>query len=451
MNIVVLAAGEGKRMHSDVPKVLHHLGGRPLLSWVIDTAKQLKGNGKPIVVVGHGADEVKEAFKDSEVCFAHQKEQKGTAHAVAQALPHIEEDGPVVVLYGDVPLIDPATLQSLIKEAGENVGVLTVELDNPTGYGRILRKDGEVIGIVEERDATDEQRKIQEINTGIMVLPSSKLKDWLSEVKCNNSQHEYYLTDLIAMAVRDGVPVKTIKVKDRWEAEGVNDRIQQHTLERALQNKLAETLLKEGVRLADKNRIDIRGELKCGKDVFIDVGCVFEGKVALGDNVSIGPYCVVKDSSIGNGTRGDACCHIVEAKVADNAIIGPYARLRPGADLSDEVHIGNFVEVKKSTIAKGSKVNHLTYIGDCTMGSGVNIGAGTITCNYDGANKQRTVIEDNSFIGSGTQLVAPVTVGKGATVGAGTTVTKNVPDDSLMIRRAKDVVISGWKRPTKKK
>ncbi|MCD8340462.1 MAG: bifunctional UDP-N-acetylglucosamine diphosphorylase/glucosamine-1-phosphate N-acetyltransferase GlmU [Burkholderiales bacterium] len=451
MNVVVLAAGEGKRMHSNVPKVLQHLGGRPLLRWVLDATNQLEKSGKTVVVVGHGAEQVKEAFKDEDVCYAHQKEQKGTAHAVIQALEHLKPDESVLVLYGDVPLVNPETLKSLIEEAGEDVGVLTVDLENPEGYGRILREDGKVVGIVEDKDASDDQKKIKEINTGIMVLPSAKLKDWLSEVECNNSQHEYYLTDLISMAVRDNVPVKSVKASDRWEAEGVNDRIQQNALERALQVKLAEDLLRQGVRLADKNRIDIRGKLECGKDVFIDVGCVFEGNVTLGNNVSVGPYSILKDSSIGNGTRIDAFCHIVEAKVGQDAIIGPYARLRPQAELSDNVHIGNFVEVKKSTIGKASKVNHLTYIGDCTMGSGVNIGAGTITCNYDGANKHQTVIGDDCFIGSGTQLVAPVTVGKGATVGAGTTVTKKVPDGTLMIRRAKDLVIPAWKRPVKQK
>ncbi len=451
MNIVVLAAGKGKRMFSSLPKVLQLLAGKPLLAWVLDTVEKIPNKNKTVVVIGHGAEQVKAVFADRNVIFAVQEEQKGTAHALAQSLPFIDVNQSTLVLYGDVPLVSAATLNNLIKLPGENLGLLTVELEDPTGYGRIIREKGRVVGIVEEKDATNEQRKIKEINTGIMLLPGKKLKTWLSEVKCNNNQNEYYLTDLIGFAVRDGVSVEPVSTTDHWEVEGINDRLQLNAMERVVQIKQAEDLLRAGVRLADKNRIDIRGELTCGKDVFIDVGCVFEGKVTLADNVQVGPYCVIKDAAIGRGTRLEAFCHIDQAEISENAVIGPYARLRPGATLRNNVHVGNFVEIKKSEIGDGSKVNHLSYIGDCTMGSGVNIGAGTITCNYDGANKFRTVIEDNCFIGSDTQFVAPVTIHEGATVGAGATVTKDVPPNTLMVRRAETKIIKGWQRPIRKK
>ncbi len=451
MNVVILAAGKGKRMYSASPKVLQLLAGKPLLKWVLDTVEKLDQKDRVVVVVGHQAEAVMRAFPDAEATFVIQSEQKGTAHAVAQSLSRIDAGKPVLVLYGDVPLVSVETLEALVDTAGDGVGLLTQELENPAGYGRIVRENGRVVGIVEEKDASGEQRKIKEINTGIMVLPGDKIEGWLSRVKCDNSQHEYYLTDLIAMAVEEDVPVRSLVASDRWEVEGVNDRVQLQAMERALQRKLANGLLRKGVRLADAERIDVRGELVCGKDVFIDVGCVFEGRVVLGDNVQIGPYCVVKNSEIGDNTKVDAFTHIDQSRVACGAIIGPYARLRPGAVLANEVHVGNFVEIKKSVIGEGSKVNHLSYIGDCTMGSGVNIGAGTITCNYDGANKFRTVIEDDCFIGSDTQLVAPVTVEKGATVAAGTTVTKDVPAQSLAIRRPKKQdAIPGWIRPKKR-
>lgn len=451
MNVVILAAGKGKRMNSFLPKVLQRLGNKPMLEWVLDSAETLLQGQSPVVVIGHGAEQVREYFADRPVKFALQAEQKGTAHAVAQAIPILENNESVLVLYGDVPLISPATLEEFSKQAGDEVGLLTVELDNPTGYGRILRDEtGEVIGIVEEKDASDEQRKIKEVNTGIMIIPGDKIKGWLSQVGCTNKQSEYYLTDLIGFAAKEGVKIHTLKTKDHWEVEGVNDKTQLQRLERALQRKQAAKLMAQGVGLADAERIDIRGSLTCGKDVFIDVGCVFEGDVVLEDNVRIGPYSVIRSTKICAGTVVDAFSHFDKAVVGESAKIGPFARLRPGAELSEEVHVGNFVEIKKSVIGKGSKVNHLSYIGDCDMGSNVNIGAGTITCNYDGVNKFRTVIEDDCFIGSDTQLVAPVTVHKHSTVGAGATVTRDVPEDCLFVRRAKPVTIPGWPRPTKK-
>ena len=435
MNIVILAAGLGKRMYSHLPKVLQPVGGKAMLKHVVEAARRLPDAGKIIVVVGHGSEEVKEAMADQPVTFVLQKEQKGTGHAVQQALEAINPDEPTLILYGDVPLISTETLSALEKTAGDGFALLTIDLDNPKGYGRILREDGKVIGIVEEKDASEQQRAIKEVNTGFMVLPSKEMERWLGNLKNDNKQQEYYLTDLVAMAAAEGREIKTFKAQDAWEVEGANNKVQLEGLERAFQLRQAKELLEKGVRLADKNRIDIRGSLTCGKDVFIDVG----------------PYCVIKNTKIGDGTVIDAYSHFDQAVVGDTVKIGPFARLRPGTALSDEVHIGNFVEIKKSEIGKGSKVNHLTYIGDTTMGSGVNIGAGTITCNYDGTNKFRTVIEDDCFIGSDTQLVAPVKVGKGATVGAGTTVTKDVNDNTLVISRVKQTEIKGWKRPVKKK
>lgn len=451
MNIVILAAGLGKRMFSHLPKVLQPVGGKPMLEHVVEAARKLPDAGKIIVVVGHGSEEVKAAMADQPVSFVLQKEQKGTGHAVQQALEAINPEEPTLILYGDVPLISTETLSALEETADGGISLLTIELDNPKGYGRILRKEGKVVGIVEEKDASEEQRAIREVNTGFMVLPSKEMKRWLGSLKNDNKQQEYYLTDLVAMAAAEGREIKTFKAQDAWEVEGANSKVQLEVLERAFQLRQARELLEKGVRLADKNRIDIRGTLTCGKDVFIDVGCVFEGDVVLGDNVVVGPYCVIKNTTVGSGTVIDAYSHFDQASVGEIVKIGPFARLRPGTTLSDEVHIGNFVEIKKSEIGKGSKVNHLTYIGDTTMGSGVNIGAGTITCNYDGANKFRTVIEDDCFIGSDTQLVAPVKVGKGATVGAGTTVTKDVNENALVISRVRQTEIKGWKRPVKKK
>lgn len=452
MNIVILAAGMGKRMRSRLPKVLQPLADKPMLEHVIEKARLLGSNNRLIVVIGHGAEAVKAYFeKDKDITFALQAEQLGTGHALLQALPYCDQNEPTLVLLGDVPLIRPETLNNLIQAAGSGVGLLTVRLDNPKGYGRIVRQKGAVCAIVEEKDATDEQRAINEVNTGIMVLPTRYLERWLNELGNENAQGEYYLTDVIARAVSEGVSVNSALAQTASEVEGVNNKVQLAALERAYQKENALRLMNDGVTLIDPDRIDIRGELICGKDVTIDVGCIFSGKVVLGDGVRVGAYCVLKDVEIGEGTEILPFCHFDGAQVGKEARLGPYSRLRPGTTLADQTHIGNFVEIKKSVVGLGSKVNHLSYIGDTDMGARVNIGAGTITCNYDGVNKFRTTILDDAFIGSDTQLVAPVTVGKGATLGAGTTLTKNAPDGELTIARARQMTIKGWKRPTKNK
>ena len=451
MNIVILAAGMGKRMRSRLPKVLQPLADKPMLEHVIEKARLLGSDNRLIVVVGHGAEAVKSYFAQaSDLIFALQAEQLGTGHALLQALPYCDLEKPTLVLLGDVPLIRPQTLQDLVNAAGDHVGLLTVCLDNPKGYGRIVRRDGEVCAIVEEKDATPQERLINEVNTGIMVLPTRYLERWLNELGNQNAQGEYYLTDVIARAVSEGVPVKTARSTSATEVEGVNNKVQLAALERAFQKENALRLMNDGVTVIDPARIDIRGELVCGKDVTIDVGCVFSGRVVLGDGVKIGAYCVLKDVEIGAGTQVLPFCHFDGAQVGQDARLGPYSRLRPGTSLADQTHIGNFVEIKKSVVGLGSKVNHLSYIGDTDMGARVNIGAGTITCNYDGVNKFRTTIMDDAFIGSDTQLVAPVTVGKGATLGAGTTLTKDAPDGELTLARARQTTIKGWKRPTKK-
>lgn len=452
MNIVILAAGMGKRMRSRLPKVLQPLADKPMLEHVIEKARLLGSNNRLIVVIGHGAEAVKTYFgKDEDITFALQAEQLGTGHALLQALPYCDQNEPTLVLLGDVPLIRPETLKDLIQAAGSGVGLLTVRLDNPKGYGRIVRQKGTVCAIVEEKDATDEQRAINEVNTGIMVLPTRYLERWLNELGNENAQGEYYLTDVIARAVSEGVAVNSATAQTATEVEGVNNKVQLAALERAYQKENALRLMNDGVTLIDPDRIDVRGELICGKDVTIDVGCIFSGKVVLGDGVRVGAYCVLKDVEIGEGTEILPFCHFDGAQVGKEARLGPYSRLRPGTTLADQTHIGNFVEIKKSVVGLGSKVNHLSYIGDTDMGARVNIGAGTITCNYDGVNKFRTTILDDAFIGSDTQLVAPVTVGKGATLGAGTTLTKNAPDGELTIARARQMTIKGWKRPTKNK
>lgn len=452
MNIVILAAGMGKRMRSRLPKVLQPLADKPMLEHVIEKARLLGSNNRLIVVIGHGAEAVKTYFgKDEDITFALQAEQLGTGHALLQALPYCDQNEPTLVLLGDVPLIRPETLKDLIQAAGSGVGLLTVRLDNPKGYGRIVRQKGTVCAIVEEKDATDEQRAINEVNTGIMVLPTRYLERWLNELGNENAQGEYYLTDVIARAVSEGVAVNSATAQTATEVEGVNNKVQLAALERAYQKENALRLMNDGVTLIDPDRIDVRGELICGKDVTIDVGCIFSGKVVLGDGVRVGAYCVLKDVEIGEGTEILPFCHFDGALVGKEARLGPYSRLRPGTTLADQTHIGNFVEIKKSVVGLGSKVNHLSYIGDTDMGARVNIGAGTITCNYDGVNKFRTTILDDAFIGSDTQLVAPVTVGKGATLGAGTTLTKNAPDGELTIARARQMTIKGWKRPTKNK
>lgn len=451
MNIVILAAGKGTRMKSAMPKVLHPVGGQSMIERVVNTASQLDAP-HVVVVVGHGAQQVQSHLqKHQQVHFALQAEQLGTGHAVQCAIPALADHPVTLVLYGDVPLIQLESLQPLVTvaQAGQ-FGLLTLNMDNPHGYGRILRDhEGAVTGIVEQKDATPAQLAITEVNTGILACPTDKLKQWVNKLQNNNAQGEYYLTDLVAMAHTEGLLVRASQPAQHWEVSGVNSRAQQAELERIWQSHLADQLMAQGVHLFDPARIDIRGTLSCGADVSIDVGCVFQGKVTLGDGVSLGPYCVLSNVTIAAGTRVEAYSHLADAIVGERAVIGPYARLRPGARLGNEVHIGNFVEVKNASIADQSKANHLAYIGDAQIGERVNVGAGTITCNYDGANKHLTVIEDDVFIGSDTQLVAPVTVKRGATLGAGTTLTKDAPEDSLTVSRARQVSIAGWKRPVK--
>lgn len=451
MNIVILAAGQGKRMHSNLPKVLHPVAGKPLAAHVLDTARSLEPS-RLCLVVGHGGEVVRAALAAPDLACAVQEPQLGTGHAVQQALPSLSDSATTLVLYGDVPLIQATTLRRLLQAAGSGVGILTVDLVDPKGYGRIVRDAaGEVSCIVEEKDADAAQRAIREVNTGIMALPTARLGGWLSRLSNNNAQGEYYLTDLVGLAVADGVPVRTAQPEGEWEVAGVNSKVQLAELERTYQRHLAHALLEQGVRLADPARLDVRGQLTCGRDVAIDVGCVFEGNVMLEEAVDIGPYCVLKNVTIKAGARIAAFSHLDGALVGPDAIVGPFARLRPGTELGPESHVGNFVELKNSILGAGSKANHLAYVGDATVGQRVNIGAGTITCNYDGANKFRTIIEDDAFIGSDTQLVAPVTVGRGATLGAGTTLTKDAPPEALTVSRAKQITIAGWKRPVKQK
>jgi bifunctional UDP-N-acetylglucosamine pyrophosphorylase/glucosamine-1-phosphate N-acetyltransferase len=451
MNIVVLAAGQGKRMHSSLPKVLHPLAGKALASHVLDTARSLQPT-RLIVVHGHGGEVVQSALAAPDLGWALQEPQLGTGHALMQALSQLDPSGPTLVLYGDVPLTRKETLQRLLQAAGDGLAVLTVNMADPTGYGRIVRNAaGEVQRIVEQKDASAEERAIDEVNTGIMALPTARLADWLGRLSNNNAQGEYYLTDVIALAVAEGLPVHTAHPGAEWETLGVNSKVQLAELERIHQRNVAYQLLEAGVRLADPARIDVRGELHCGRDVAIDVNCVFEGYVELAEAVDIGPNCVLKNVTVGAGARIAAFSHLENATVGPDCIVGPYARLRPGADLGPQVHVGNFVEIKNSSLAAGSKANHLAYLGDATIGQRVNIGAGTITCNYDGVNKFRTVIEDDAFIGSDSQLVAPVTVGRGATLGAGTTLTKDAPAEQLTVSRAKQLSLSNWQRPTRKK
>lgn len=439
-------------MHSSTPKVLHRLAGRALLAHVFDTAKQL--SPKVICVVyGHGGELVREAVEESGAIWVMQEPQLGTGHAVMQAAPHLDERWPTLVLYGDVPLIRAETLKHLVEATGTGLGLLTATLDNPKGYGRILRKGKKVVGIVEEKDANVRQRALREINTGIVVAPTKKLKSWLAKLQNNNAQKEYYLTDIVALATKERVPVTAIQADAVWETLGANSRGQLAELERIYQRKLAASLMEQGVALADPSRCDVRGSLACGRDVAIDVNCVFEGEVELGDGTSVGANCVLRNVAVGAGTRIEPFCHLEDADIGADCRIGPYARIRPGTRtrLAEKVHIGNFVEVKASSIGAGSKANHLSYIGDSEVGRNVNVGAGTIVCNYDGANKHRTIIEDDVFIGSDTQLVAPVRVGRGATLGAGTTLTKDAPPGELTLSRAKQVSIPGWRRPAKKK
>ncbi|PRF29681.1 UDP-N-acetylglucosamine diphosphorylase/glucosamine-1-phosphate N-acetyltransferase [Burkholderia multivorans] len=452
MNIVILAAGTGKRMRSALPKVLHPVAGRPLLSHVIATARTLQPS-RLVVVVGHGAEQVRAAVAAPDIQFAVQAEQLGTGHAVRQALPLLDPAQPTLVLYGDVPLTRASTLQRLVDAARDGrYGILTVTLDDPTGYGRIVRDaSGFVTRIVEQKDASPDELKIAEINTGIIVTPTAQLAMWLGALKNENAQGEYYLTDVVELAIEAGFEVVTAQPDEEWETLGVNSKAQLAELERIHQRNVADALLADGVTLADPARIDVRGTLRCGRDVSIDVNCVFEGDVTLADNVTIGANCVIRNASVGAGTRIDAFTHIDGAELGAHTVIGPYARLRPGAQLADEAHVGNFVEVKNAVIGHGSKANHLTYIGDADIGARVNIGAGTITCNYDGANKFRTVIEDDVFVGSDTQFVAPVHVGRGVTIAAGTTVWKDVADGVLALNEKTQTAKSGYVRPVKKK
>lgn len=449
LSVVILAAGQGKRMYSALPKVLHPLGGRPLLTHVLDTARALQPL-QIIVVYGHGGEQVRNAINDKDILWAEQKDQLGTGHALKAALPELPTDGQSLVLYGDVPLIDESTLRCLIKTAKEGVSLLTDVLPEPKGYGRIVRDQSGIVAIVEEKDCTDEQRLIQEINTGMLVLPNHRLTGWLDELRNSNAQGEYYLTDVISLAVRDAVTVHGVQVAEHWKAAGVNNKIQLAQLERVFQLNQANMLMGAGVMLADPARLDIRGTLQHGKDVFIDVNVLIEGSVVLGDNVVIGANCVLRDVIVQTGTQVAPFSHLDGASVGENCRIGPFARLRPGAQLKEQVHIGNFVEIKNSNIEQNSKVNHLTYIGDADIGHSCNVGAGTITCNYDGVNKFRTEIGNCVFVGSGTMLVAPVVLKDGATIGAGSVISRVAPANTLTLSRAKQVSVPGWKRPQKK-
>jgi bifunctional UDP-N-acetylglucosamine pyrophosphorylase/glucosamine-1-phosphate N-acetyltransferase len=452
LSIVILAAGQGKRMQSDLPKVLQPLAGQPLLRHVLDTARALKPDALH-VVHGHGGEQVRAAFGDADLQWALQAEQKGTGHALAQAMPAIPDGHRVLVLYGDVPLLRADTLASLLALADERaLALLTVTLADPTGYGRIVRNArGAVQRIVEQKDASAAQLRIRAGNTGVLAASAKRLRGWLAKLRTNNAQGEYYLTDVIAMAVKDGVAVRPLPAADENEVLGVNDRLQLAQLEAAMRARHARAALLAGATLADPARFDQRGTLVLGRDVFIDVNVVLEGDVVLGDRVRIGPQCVVRDMHIGADSQVHAGSVLESARIGAGCQVGPFARLRPGTVLADGVHIGNFVEVKNSQVGRGSKANHLTYLGDADVGAGVNVGAGTITCNYDGANKSRTVIGDGAFLGSGNMLVAPVTIGANATTGAGSTITADAPAGRLTLARARQVTIEGWQRPAKKK
>ena len=447
--VVILAAGQGKRMRSALAKVLHPLAGRPMVTHVVAAARSLQPAAIHLVY-GHGGEAVRAALPDPDLHWVEQAEQLGTGHAVAQAMPAISDAHRVLVLCADVPLISAGSLERLLEVAGNEPGLLTVRLADPSGYGRVLREAGDAVaGIVEEKDASPEQRAVDEVNTGLMCLPAGHLRDWLARLSSDNAQGEYYLTDVIAMARADGVRVHAVEVDDPLEVQGVNNRAQLARLERHYQRQSAERLMAAGVTLMDPARIDIRGELTCASDVTIDVNCVFEGQVELAERVSVGPNCLLRDVRLGPGTVVEACSVLEGVETESAAAIGPFARLRPGTRLADGAKVGNFVEIKHSQVGPGSKVNHLSYVGDTRIGKRVNVGAGTITCNYDGARKHPTVIEDEVFIGSDTQLVAPVTVGRGATVGAGSTVTRDVPAGQLVLSRVPQTTVEGWERPTK--
>jgi len=451
VSIIILAAGQGSRMKSALPKVLHPIAGKALVQHVIDTAYQLNAD-KIIGVYGHGGDIVPKTINDDNVSWVIQEEQLGTGHAVDQAMPELEDSDIAVILYGDVPLIKKETLSQLIEYAKKDFALLTVDLDDPTGYGRIVRDaDGKVERIVEHKDSTDEEKLISEINTGILAVNAGELRNWLKRLDNSNAQGEYYLTDVIEMAVNDDIEVKTVNPESEQEVLGVNSRTQLAELEGFFQLSNAQALMEQGVTIIDPTRLDIRGNVTVGKDVTLDINVILEGDVTIGDNVTIGANCVVRDTTIGDGVVMQPMCCVEQAIIGADSKVGPFARIRPGTNLSEQTHIGNFVEIKNSNVAKGSKINHLSYIGDTDMGEGVNIGAGTITCNYDGANKFRTEIGDNAFIGSDTQLIAPVKVGHNATIGAGSTITKDTPENELTLTRAKQTSIKGWQRPTKSK
>ncbi len=449
LNVVILAAGKGTRMKSALPKVLHKVAERPMVQHVIDTARQLHA-AQINLVYGYGAEQLKTGLGEQPLNWVLQAEQLGTGHAVQQALPQVADDDVVLVLYGDVPLTRLETLQQLLAARSENgLAVLTVHLQNPTGYGRMVRQNGKVVGIVEQKDANAEQLKITEVNSGIMAVPGKQLKHWLGKLQNNNAQGEFYLTDIIAMAHADGVDIATAHPANPIETEGANNRVQLAQLERAYQARKAEELMLNGANLRDPARIDVRGEVTVGSDVMIDINVIFEGKVVLGNGVVIGANCILKDCTVGDNTEIKANSMVEASTIGADCSVGPFARIRPDSVLADDSHVGNFVELKKTQLGKGSKANHLTYLGDAVIGSKVNVGAGTITCNYDGANKFQTTIEDGVFVGSNSSLVAPLTLGQNSTVGAGSVVTHSVAADELVVARTKQRHISGWQRPQK--
>ena len=448
--VIILAAGKGTRMRSQLPKVLQPLAGRPLLGHVIETAKQINAE-KIITIYGHGGSLVQHAFADEKIDWVEQAEQLGTGHAVQMTLPVLPQHGISLILSGDVPCIRASTLEKLLVAAETGIALVTLTLPDASGYGRIVRKNGQIQAIVEHKDASDEQRQIKEINTGIYAVSNAKLHEWLPRLSNNNAQGEYYLTDIVAMALADGMQVASVEPEQAFEVDGVNDRVQLAALERQFQAAQAKALMQQGVHLIDPSRFDLRGSLKVGQDVRIDINVIIEGDCELGDNVEIGAGCVIKNTTIAAGTKVQPYSIFDNAIVGEDTQIGPFARLRPGAKLANEVHIGNFVEVKNTTVGTGSKANHFTYLGDAEVGAGSNIGAGTITCNYDGANKFKTIIGDNAFIGSNSSLVAPVQIGNGATVGAGSTITRDVAENSLAVERSKQFVKENYPRPQKLK
>ena len=449
LNIIILAAGKGTRMHSNKPKVLHKIGGKPILVHVINCAKALDPQ-KIIVVYGYGGEIVREAFAHENITWVNQAEQLGTGHAVQQAAAYLDANANTLIMLGDVPLVDVEACKALIEKANNQLAILSFNKADPAGYGRIVRDNHLVTAIVEHKDATEKQREITEVNTGIMAMPNAYLKDWLNRLNNNNAQGEYYLTDIVAFAVADKINVVAEITTDEWSVTGINSKVDLSQIERVYQTRIAQNLLQIGVTLFDPARLDVRGEFKCGRDVEIDVNCIFEGNVTLGDNVKIGANCVIKNATISAGVHVAPFTHIDDASVGENSRLGPFARLRPGTVLQSETHVGNFVELKNAQVDIGSKINHLSYVGDATIGKHVNVGAGTITCNYDGANKFKTVIEDNAFIGSDTQLIAPVTVGEGATIAAGSTISKDVPAGGLTVCRAKEQkTYPSWQRPVK--